>query len=325
MTNLYSPDPGWAKLPRGWSFVEVAGVATDSNNLVYVFNRGEHPLIIFAQDGRFIYSWGEGQFVRAHGIHIGPDDTIYLTDDLDYTVRKFDKSGELLMTLGVRGRPSDTGVQNGDYRTIQRSAGPFNEPTNVALSAAGEIFVTDGYGNARVHKFSPDGELMTSWAEPGTGRGQFQIPHGIAIDSRGIVFVADRESDRIQLFDQQGRYLDEWTDVQRPTEIAIDSDGRVWVSELGWRTKTLPGVPPRANPVGSRISIFSMDGALEHRWGGGDDPNAPGDFYALHDIWLDSHGDVYASEVTVSAGGNPNWHVLQKLTHRTTESRGSAA
>lgn len=324
MTTLYSPDPGWAKLPHGWSFVEVAGVATDSNHLVYVFNRGDHPVIIFDQDGRFIDSWGEGQFVRAHGIHIGPDDAIYLTDDLDHTVRKFDKSGELLLTLGERGRPSNTGVENGDYRTIQYSAGPFNQPTNVALSAAGEIFVTDGYGNARVHKFSPDGEWMTSWGEPGTGPGQFQIPHGIAIDSREIVFVADRESDRIQLFDQQGKYLDEWIDVQRPTEIAVDSDGRVWVAELGWRTKTLPGVPPRVDPVGSRISIFRIDGTLERRWGGGDDPSAPGDFYALHDIWLDD-GAIYASEVTVSAGGNPNWHVLQKLTRPAVESRGSAA
>src|SRR5262249_50682173 len=165
----------WEQLPPGWSFVEVAGVATDSKDRVYVFNRGEHPVMVFDRDGAFRTSWGEGLIKRAHGIHIGPDDAVYLTDDLDHTVRKFTPEGRLLLTLGT-GQPSDTGIDGIDYRTIRRVGPPFHRPTNVALSPRGEIYVTDGYGNARVHKFAADGRLLFSWGEPGSGPGQFNLP-----------------------------------------------------------------------------------------------------------------------------------------------------
>src|SRR5882724_2923084 len=135
----YQPLPQWEQLPSGWSFVEVAGVATDSRDRVYVFNRGEHPVIVFDRDGQFVTAWGEGLIARAHGIHIGPDDAVYLTDDLDHTVRKFTPEGKLLMTLGTSGQPSDTGATSMDYRTIRRAAPPFHYPTNVALSSDGDI------------------------------------------------------------------------------------------------------------------------------------------------------------------------------------------
>ncbi len=190
----------WAQLPTGWSFVEVVGVATDSNDRVYVFNRGEHPVIVFGPDGEFLTSWGDGLFTRAHGIYIGPDDTVYCTDDLSHTVRKFSSVGRLLLTLGTRGVSSATGVVNNDYRTISQAGPPFNLPTNLALSPDGEMYVTDGYGNARVHKFSPDGRLLLSWGSPGSGPGQFHLPHGIAVNSNGTVYVAARENSRIQIF-----------------------------------------------------------------------------------------------------------------------------
>src|SRR5262249_34409985 len=152
-------------------------------------------------------------FVRPHGIWIGPDDSVYLTDDNGHAVRKFTIEGKLLLTLEPCGRPSDTGVRDMDYRTIRCGAGPFNLPTNLATSPRGELYVTDGYGNARVHKFSPDGKLLRSWGEPGTGPGQFNLPHGIGIDSQGRVFVADRENSRLQLFSPDGDFLEEWTDV----------------------------------------------------------------------------------------------------------------
>src|SRR2546427_9053106 len=106
----YLPEAHWARLPAGWSFVEVAGVASDSQDRVYVFNRGEHPVIVFDRDGRFITSWGEGIFRRAHGVTIGPDDSVYCTDDLDHTVRKFTPEGKLLLTLGTSGKASETGI-----------------------------------------------------------------------------------------------------------------------------------------------------------------------------------------------------------------------
>ena len=215
----YEVHERWGKLPEGWSFVEVAAVATDSQDRVFVFNRGEHPVIIFDRDGTFLGSWGEGLFVRPHGITIGPDDAVYCTDDLDHTVRKFTPDGTLLLTLGTSGRPSDTGATSIDFRTIRHAGPPFHYPTNLALAADGELYVTDGYGNARVHKFAPDGRLLASWGEPGSGPGQFHVPHGIAVDREGTVFVADRENSRLQLFSPDGEFLAEWTDLARPCQV----------------------------------------------------------------------------------------------------------
>lgn len=311
----------WPRLPGGWSFVEVAGVATDSRDRVYVFNRGEHPVMVFDRDGNFITSWGEGVFQRAHGIAIGPDDAVYCTDDLDHTVRKFTTDGKLLLTLGTSGRPSDSGIVGNDYRTIRRAAGPFNRPTNVALAADGSLYITDGYGNARVHKFSADGRLLFSWGEPGDGPGQFNLPHGIALDSAGRVYVADRENSRIQIFSGDGKFLSEWTDVARPMQIAIDPSDHVFVVEVGWRAGLFPWQTAPANPAGARLSVFSRSGELLARWGDADNPCAPGNFFAPHDICIDSHGDLYVGEVILSAGGNrglvsPHCHALQKFVRR---------
>jgi DNA-binding beta-propeller fold protein YncE len=315
----YEAFPQWGSLPAGWSFVEVAGVATDSQDRVYVFNRGEHPVIIFDSDGHFLSSWGEGQFQRAHGIFIGPDDAVYCTDDLDHTIRKFTLEGELLLTLGQRGRPSDTGVQGTDYRTIRRVGPPFNRPTNLALAPDGSMYVTDGYGNARVHCFAAEGRLLFSWGEPGAKPGQFNVPHGIAIDRLSLVYVADRENSRIQVFSPDGKFLTEWTDVARPMQLLIDPQDRVFVVELGWRAGLFPWqTAPSADPPGARLSVFNLQGQLLARWNSEGDPCAPGNFFAPHDICMDSRGDLYIGEVIWSAGGNrglvpANCHALQKF------------
>ena len=183
-TDLYAANASWAQLPEGWSFTEVVGVATDSRDRVFVFSRSEHPVTIFGRDGQFVDSWGEGEFVRPHGLHIGPDDSVYCCDDQDHTVRKYTADGKLLLKLGVSGQASDTGATTTDYRDIKRVGPPFNQPTNLALSPDGEMYITDGYGNARVHKFSADGQLLYSWGEPGDGPGQFHLPHGIAVDPK---------------------------------------------------------------------------------------------------------------------------------------------
>src|SRR4051812_41327682 len=153
----------WEELPEGWSFVDVAGVATDSRDRVFVFNRGDHPVIVFDRDGRLLGSWGEGLFVRPHGITIGPDDTVYCTDDLDHTVKMFTPEGAPLRTIGTSGRPSETGATSIDFRTIRRAGLPFHFPTNLALAPDGSLYIADGYGNARVHKFSTDGRHLSSW------------------------------------------------------------------------------------------------------------------------------------------------------------------
>lgn len=314
----YRADDGWAHLPSGWQLTEVAAVAVDSHDRLFAFDRGEHPVLVFDRDGTLLTSWGEGLFVRPHGITIGPDDAVYCTDDLGHTVRKFTPDGRLLMTLGD-GCPSDTGATSIDFRTICRSGPPFHYPTNVALSPEGEIYVSDGYGNARVHKFTPDGRLLFSWGEPGDGPGQFRVPHGIAVDREGTVWVADRENSRLQLFAADGRFVDEWSDVARPCHLAFDGEGNVWVAELGHRAGMWPGtMAPSPDATGGRVSVFTAGGRLLARFGGGDHPTAPGDFFAPHGICVDSRGDVYVSEVARSAGGNrglvsPDCHTLQKL------------
>jgi DNA-binding beta-propeller fold protein YncE len=319
----YEANDAWAKRPDGWNWTEVAAVATDRRDRVYVFNRGAHPVLVFDRAGRWLASWGEGLFARPHGIFIGPDDAVYCTDDRDHTVRKFTPDGQLLLTLGTRGKPSDTGATSTDFRTIRRAGPPFHYPTNLALSPEGDLYVSDGYGNARVHKFSAEGKLLFSWGEPGSGPGQFHLPHGIAVDRRGIVYVADRENSRIQLFAPDGAYLSEWTDVARPCQLFIDGDGNVYVAELGFRAGMWPGTTaPASDAPGGRVSIFDGSGKLRARWGGGRNSCAPGDFFAPHGIWVDSRADIYVAEVVMSAGGNrglvPNsCHALQKFVRQT--------
>jgi hypothetical protein len=167
----YRVNADWAKLPDGWSFKEVGGVGCDRNDNVYVFNRGAHPMMVFDRDGNFLRSWGEGQYPRAHGVHVAPDDTIFLTDDGGHFVRKVTLDGKVLLELGVPGKPSP-----------YMSGTPFHRCTHTALSPGGDIYVSDGYGNSRVHKYSPDGKLLMSWGAPGTGEGEFNIVHNICCD-----------------------------------------------------------------------------------------------------------------------------------------------
>ena len=310
---------GWQRLPEGWSFVEVAGVATDSQDRVYAFNRGEHPMIVFDRDGRFLTAWGEGVFANAHGIHIGPDDTIYCADNFDHTVRVFTPDGTLVRTLGEKDAPSDTGFTAWET-PVQRAAGPFNMVTNVALAPDGSLYVSDGYGNARVHKFAADGTLQFSWGEPGSGPGQFRLPHAIAVDRRGSVYVADRENSRIQVFTAAGEYITEWPHVDRPDDLYIDADENLFVAELGFEFGRMPAnmsaAIPRHAPH-ARVSVLTLDGEVQTRFGG-PDPAAPGNFYAPHGIWADSRGDLYVGEVTYSAGGRQGLipldaHCLQKF------------
>lgn len=153
--HRYRVNADWAKLPDGWSFKEVGGVGVDSEDNVYVFNRGEHPMMIFDRDGNFLRSWGEGQYPRAHGVHVAPDDTMFLTDDGGHFVRKVTLGGKVILELGVPGKPAPF-----------MSGEPFHRCTHTALSPHGEIYVSDGYGNSQVHKYTPDGKLLLSWGEP---------------------------------------------------------------------------------------------------------------------------------------------------------------
>src|SRR4029077_4119411 len=153
----FSVVEGWGKLPDGWTYREVAGAAVDKQDRACASTRGEHRVIVFDRDGNFLRSWGEGVVRRAHGITIDGDDMVWLTDDLHHTVRKFTPEGKHLLTIGDPDKPAE--LQGGK---------PFNRPTHVAICPkSGYLFVSDGYGNSRVHKYSPDGKHVMSWGEAG--------------------------------------------------------------------------------------------------------------------------------------------------------------
>ncbi|HYU12863.1 MAG TPA: peptidyl-alpha-hydroxyglycine alpha-amidating lyase family protein, partial [Stellaceae bacterium] len=243
----------WAKLPDGWSFKEVGAVGVDAKDNVYVFNRGEHPMMVFDRDGNFRRSWGEGQYPRAHGVHMGPDESIYLTDDGGHFVRKCRlEDGKVLLELGVPGTPAP-----------YMSGEPFHRCTHTALSPKGEIYVSDGYGNARVHKYSPDGKLLMSWGEPGTDPGQFNIVHNICSDADGWVYVADRENHRVQVFDGNGKYEAQWNNLHRPCGLYMDYTRHpvCYIGELG----PVQPVNRHSPNLGPRVSIVDHQGNLLSR------------------------------------------------------------
>ena len=166
-------------------------MTVDSRDRVYCFNRTpDHPVVIFDRDGNYLSSWGAGLFAFPHTIRSDEHDTLWLVDRDHGQMFQFTLDGTLLRTIGTRGYRSDTGVDANEprstaYRKVTRGGGPFNLPTDIAVAPSGEMFVTDGYGNARVHKFAADGTHLFSWGEPGTGPGQFNLPHGIWIDRHG--------------------------------------------------------------------------------------------------------------------------------------------
>jgi DNA-binding beta-propeller fold protein YncE len=281
---------GWAKLPQDWSFKDVSGLAVDKQDRIYVLNRGAHPVMVFDCEGNLLTTWGEELFENAHGAGIGPDGSIYCTDDHLHVIYKFTPEGELLQAIGNKGQPSDTGYIPEwhdifwSLTTITHGGPPFNRPTGVSFAPSGNMYVADGYGNTRVHKFSPEGELLLSWGEPGYLPGQFRLPHFICVDKQERVWIADRENSRLQIFDSEGKFLDQWEDFIRPTDVQIDKNDIVYVTELC-----------------QRVSILSIDGQVLARFGnqGGKDLDKAL-FLAPHTVAIDSHGDIYVGEVSWS-------------------------
>jgi DNA-binding beta-propeller fold protein YncE len=284
-------DPHWAKLPDGWSFGEVGSVAVDRKDNVYVFSRSEHPMTVFDKNGNFLRSWGEGMFTRPHGLHIGPDDTIYCTDDGQHTVTKCTLDGKVLMQLGVPNKPQP-----------YLSNKPFRACTHTALSPKGEIYVSDGYGNACVHKFSPDGQLLMTWGGPGTEPGQFNLPHNICCDAEGLVYVADRENHRVQVFDGNGKYLSQWNNLHRPSAIFMPGGAcpYCYIGECG----PVMSINRNHTNLGPRLSVVTKDGKLVARLGDRTKENWPGVFISPHGIAADSEGSIYVGEVSRTAWGN---------------------
>ena len=271
---IFGYEPYRYKVVEGWGKSHklgvVTGVAVDSRDRVCVVVRDPHPaIVIFDRDGRFLAAWGEDIFTQPHGIWVDADDRVYITDTGDHTLRVCTTDGKVLQTLGTPGRAGVPGR-------------PFNMPTRAAVSPSGDIYVSDGYGQHWVHRFSPDGTLLHSWGGEGSGPGQFSLPHSIFVSQDGRVWVADREpNQRIQIFDAEGTYLEEWTGRLFPCDLYVDAENTVYITEGG----------------AGAISVFDGEGNLLSCWdvrGGPDDLS-----HGPHAIWVDRHRDVYVGEVGV--------------------------
>lgn len=280
----------WGSLPRDWSYREAVSVAVDSTDQIYVFCRGDHPVIVFNTDGTFLRSWGEGQFTNPHGITVAPDDTVWCVDTGDHSIRRFDNDGRLITTLNER------------YVSSEPMSGrPFCKPTRVAIDSRNEeILVADGYGNACVHRFSADGaRLLGTFGTSGTEAGAFNVVHDLMVDKEGMIYVADRENHRIQVFGPSGDFLFKWDGLSRSAAVHLTGD-LVFVGEYYGGSPAIGNV---VRDLGPRVSVLDRQGRLLARLSRESYGDEPGRFYAPHCIATDSFGDLYVAEVSYAEFG----------------------
>lgn len=259
----------YLRLPPGESFGRITSVATDSQDRLYVLQRKNPPVMVFDRAGNFLSSWGSGTFMGPHAMNIY-NDIAYTTDRDDSVAVVYTLDGRPLQIIGERGVHSDTGCEK---RTgpVLRAAGPFNNVTAIALSPSGDLYITDGDRNARVHRYSRDGKLLASWGEPGSGPGQFHVPHAAVVAPDGKVYVCDRGNKRVQIFTADGKYLGEWTGMGGPGNIVRDADGVYYICEQG------------SDGHEGQVNIRDESGAVLARFA----------TRQVHWLCMDAHGDIY--------------------------------
>jgi peptidylamidoglycolate lyase len=290
-----SPEPyavvhGWPILPNGMVLGQVSGVAVDSHNHVFVFHRAEnswatdktHPISVPAilcfdgASGKLLASWGENRFVEPHGLRVDASDDVWVTDRALQQVFKFSHDGKLLLTLGVE-------------RVAGVDATHFDKPTDIAFASDGSIYISDGYGNNRVAKFSPDGKFLFDWGHKGQGPGEFDLPHSVAVDAQGNVYVADRSNTRIQVFDANGKFLKMWksSELGRPWSATVGPDNLLYVVDGG---DLKPAPPDRG-----QLLKLDLNGKILAKWSRFG--NYDGQIYWGHDLAVGKDGAVYVGDV----------------------------
>lgn len=287
MCCCYEVDAAWPQRPAGMPWADMPGVAVDAQDNVWLFTRTKPPIQVFDRQGKFLRSWGDDIIGVAHLIKFDHEGKVWLADVGKHVVRQFTPEGKLLQTLGTPGEPGEDATH-------------LNKPTDMAISPSGEVFVSDGYGNNRIVHFDRQGKFVKAWGKLGTKPGEFSLPHAIAMDSAGRLYVADRNNARVQVFEQSGKLLDVWSNLLVPWSFCITKHDDIWVcgsSPMKWtKEQELLSCPPKDQLV----MKFAPAGKLLQLWTlpkGQDGQERPGEVNWLHGIAVDSHGDLYLGDI----------------------------
>jgi DNA-binding beta-propeller fold protein YncE len=283
----YRVDFQWPKQPPDVNWGEIPGVAVDAKDNVWVFSRSAPHLQVYSPDGRFLKTWPNLEHGRAHYIKFDREGYVWLSDVGLHVVRKFTNDGKLLLTLGTPGVPGEDETH-------------LNQPTDMAIAPTGEIFVSDGYGNNRVVHYDKSGRFVKAWGRRGNGPGEFNLPHAIAVDSKGRLYVADRSNARIQVFDSGGLFLGQWRNLVVPWSLWVTPQEEIWTSgsspTLAFDPRGMTGIPPsdqvfmRFDTLGKLLELWCPKLGVEGQ-------EKPGEMDWVHALAEDSKGNLYAGDI----------------------------
>jgi DNA-binding beta-propeller fold protein YncE len=287
LANWYRVDPTWPRRPDNVSWGAMSGIAIDKACRIWVFTRAKTPVQVYDAAGNYVRGWGDGLIKSAHGLRLDHDGNVWVSDEKAHVVMQFTPEGKLLKTLGTPGVPGEDGTH-------------FNRPTDMAFSPRGDVFVTDGYGNNRVVHFDRDGRFVKAWGKLGVKPGEFSVPHAIVRDSKGRLYVADRNNVRIQVFDENGKFLDEWRSLLVPWGLCVTANDEIWAcgsSPMPWiGNQDRLGAPPKDQLV----MKFAPSGKLLTLWTipkGEDGKERPDEVNWLHCIAADARENLYLGDV----------------------------
>jgi peptidylamidoglycolate lyase len=288
----YKADPAWPveKPPGGEWTAAMSSVAIGPDGNIWTFNRGRIPIQVYSPQGKLVKHWGEGMFKNPHSIRFDDAGRLWLIDTLSHTVRQFSLDGKVLMTVGTLDQPGQDETH-------------MNQPNDVAFAPNGDLYVSDGYGNDRVVVFDKNGKFLRAWGKLGSGQGEMSQPHSIALDSRGRVYVADRNNARIQIFDSRGKFLAEWKDIITPWHIVITKADEIYVcgsSPMLWSeipaTQTALATPPKDQIV-MKLDTEGRIRQLLVIPKGENGRERPGDLNWVHSMAVAADGTLYFGDV----------------------------
>jgi len=284
----YVVDPSWPRERVEQPWGEMSGAAIDRDGSIWTLNRSETPVQVFSPDGKLLKKWPNEHVKKGHQIRFQRDGNLWITDLTLHVARKFEPSGKLLLTIGTPGESGD------DEKHL-------NQPTDIAIAQNGDLFISDGYGNNRIVHCDANGTFVKSWGKMGVEEGEFSLPHSIAIDSKGSLYVADRNNNRVQVFDQAGKFLRAYAGKMVPWTVRITDADEIYVigsSPARWPT-TGPhvGVPPRDQIV----MRLTPELELKNWWAFDYQPDAkavkPGELCWVHALAVDSSGNLYLGDI----------------------------